>query len=266
MILALVQSAIDYEDKLHNLEKAEQFVRYASNYNADLVLFPEMSFTGFSMRKDFTGETDTFTLDHMLQLANLNHIAIGFGWVSLSTERKNTKAENHYTIISHDNKVLLDYVKCHPFSYAGENDYFFAGQSIEFASFKNFMISTAICYDLRFPELFQIISKKADFIVVPANWPKARSEHWITLLRARAIENQCYIAGINCTGKMNGLVYSGQSMVFDPNGDCLLDLGEKETVQFIQIHNDVEQYREIFPVKLDRREAFYYNLSSMGKK
>lgn len=117
-----------------------------------------------------------------------------------------------------------------------------------------------LCYDLRFPEIFQIASKKADVILVPANWPEARTEHWKCLLRARAIENQVYIFGINCVGKNNGLNYSGHSCIIDPNGKVLEELSDREGVLSFELKNDVKKIRDGFPVKRDRREDLYSRL------
>lgn len=124
-----------------------------------------------------------------------------------------------------------------------------------------------ICYDLRFPEPFQILSKKADLILVPANWPAARSGHWKSLLKARAIENMVYVAGINCAGEMEKQFYSGDSRLYAPDGTKLkketvrlLEYCAEERVMIYDLQNDVHRYRECFPVKEDRREILYQRL------
>lgn len=260
MKLAVNQSKIHYEEKNRNYEEAYKVIKAAKEAEADLIAFPEMSFTGFSMLVDRIGEKEEETIQYIRRLAREYKIAVAFGWVKYDPEQKGEKAQNHYTIVSNKGEVLLDYVKSHPFSFAEEDKEYAPGNQIGFCTINGFMMSVAICYDLRFPELFQAESKKADLIIVPANWPEARREHWKTLLRARAIENQCYIVGINCVGRMNDLDYSGDSLVIHPNGTILLDLKREDGLQMIELHNDVKLVREGFPTKKDRREEYYLKL------
>ena len=166
-----------------------------------------------------------------------------------------------------DIPMMFDYAKIHPFSYSGEDKFFTGGEYQDYLYYKGFNISAAICYDLRFPEIFQTMSKKAELIIVPANWPEVRIGHWDKLLVARAIENQCYIAGINCVGEIGGASYCGGTMLVDPNGDTVIpdeiegsDNGEM--ILIYEIDNDVENVREAFPVKKDRRENIYRSLMS----
>lgn len=218
-----------------------------------LVVLPEMSFTGFSMMIERTRESTMETVERMKELAVRFQVAIGFGWVKAVGE----KAENHYTVVSHKGEILSDYIKLHPFSYAGEDEKFEKGNLFAEFVMEGIPFGSAICYDLRFPEVFQIESKKAHVIIVPANWPKARREHWITLLRARAIENQCYMIGINCVGQIGDLSYSGDSMIVNPNGEVVLRAGNGEQFLEYNLLDDVWEFRNNFPVKQDRRESFY---------
>ena len=261
MRIAISQLSIAYEDKLRNIEKANQAIEFARKQKAELIVFPEMSFTGFSMKLEQIGETDESTVQQMQCLSNEHQIYIGFGWVKLIELNNERKGENHYTIVSPEGKVILDYVKCHPFSYSGENVHFVGGENVRFCKISDFIISVNICYDLRFPEIFQAESKIADLIIVPANWPKERREHWSTLLRARSIENQSYMIGVNCIGESGGVEYSGDSVVIDAAGNVLLSL-IKEEIGVIDIENDVNIVRNRFPMKRDRREKLYNKLYS----
>ena len=124
-------------------------------------------------------------------------------------------------------------------------------------------LSGFVCYDLRFPEIFQAVSDRADMILVIANWPKERALHWETLLRARAIENQCYIIGVNRTGKGNGLEYMESSMAFDPSGERLTKAHSKAELMVVDVEPDkVAKIRKAFPFKKDRQlelyESFYH--------
>ena len=130
--------------------------------------------------------------------------------------------------------------------------FFTGGETIVSCKIKEFQVSTFICYDLRFPEEFRLAAPNVSLILVPANWPKARAEHWKCLLQARAIENQVYIAGINCIGTIKGLEYSGDSRIIDPNGRVIGSI-EEEGILTADLNNDVEEIRSAFPVLSDRK-------------
>lgn len=253
MKIALFQMHIEWENKEKNYIKLENKLKELQAKYIDLLLLPEMSFTGFSMNTEITKENEETTIKMMKQFAVRYDTSIGFGWVKDCGE----KAENHYTIVDKIGVVISDYVKIHPFSYSGEDKKFQGGTNIVNYKIEETEFSTFICYDLRFPEIFQIASKKADVIIVPANWPQKRSEHWKTLLRARAIENQVYILAINCVGDIGGLYYSGDSCVINPNGEIKEILSDVEGVIVYEFDNDVAKYRDSFPVKKDRVEGVY---------
>lgn len=255
MKIELCQTNIIWENKKANLEKAEKII---SQSNSDLLLFPEMSFTGFSSNTELTGENYNFTINSVKQLSLKYKKAIAFGWVYKKTE----KAENHYTFINENGNILSDYVKIHPFSYSGEDNFFNGGSKINIFHYRDFNICNFICYDLRFPEIFQIASKKADLITVAANWPESRRDHWLTLLKARAIENICYIAAVNCVGNIGGLYYSGDSCLINPKGEIMETISNKEGSVSFEITNDTNIYRTNFPAKKDRREDLYIELNN----
>lgn len=253
MRVALAQTNIIWEDKIKNECKAIEYISQASCAGAEAIFFPEMSLTGFSMNTDLTAEKDKNTIHKFCDIAVQYNIAIGIGWAKNTSEL----AENHYTIIGRSGEELSDYAKIHPFSYAGEDKFFSAGSEIVLFDLGNYRWSSFICYDLRFPEIFQIASRTAEAIVVPANWPKQREEHWKCLLEARAIENQCFILGVNCTGRINGVMYGGGSCVFSPNGDLLGKHEGGEGILIMDLDKDVKELREKFPVKKDRKRDLY---------
>lgn len=256
MKIALYQMNIIWENKVSNYIQLENNLKKIGDRGVDLLLLPEMSFTGFSMNTDVTKESDYETVKRMMATAKNYKIAIGFGWVKDCGE----KSENHYTIIGGDGDILSDYVKIHPFSYSGENEKFQGGKEIVCFRFNNISISTFICYDLRFPEVFQIASKDVDVLFIPANWPEIRKEHWKCLLQARAIENQVYIFAVNCVGKIGGLNYAGNSCIVDPHGNILSELSGREGILEYDLNNNVQKVRSEFPVKEDRKEDLYYEL------
>ena len=255
MNFGLVQSNIIFENKEKNIAKAKNIAKKAKAANIDILFFPEMSFTGFSMNTDVIGESDNETINIMAEVAKENGIALGFGWVY----KGRGKAENRYTILNEKGKILSNYTKIHPFSLDGEDRYYNSGNKVTTFEYNGFRICTLICYDLRFPEVFQAASKDADLIVVPANWPDERLDHWRTLLKARAIENLCYIAGINCIGNFNDKTYSGNSSIYNPNGELLIS-SEKESILTFNAVNDVEVFRKNFPSRRDRKTKLYKKL------
>ena len=215
-----------------------------------------MSFTGFSMNTALTGEKNRETVDIMRSYAAKCNIALGFGWTSFN---KN-KAENKYTVVNSIGNVISEYTKIHPFSYSGEDKYFRKGKGISFFEYKGFCISTFICYDLRFPEIFRAASKNADLIIVPANWPGVRSDHWRALLKARAVENMCYIIGVNCVGNTGGTEYFGGSCIYDPSGILLNEMNGSEDMLITDIENNAAKLREAFPALKDRQPELYKKL------
>lgn len=280
MRIALAQTNILWEDKQANLVRVEEFV-VASD--AEIVLFPEMSLTGFSMHTDVTAENSGspdvvqfcmqtgniqtmaelpqtgWTIEQVSALAKRHHKTIGIGW----GKKTEPLCENHYSIVTPDGKIAMDYAKIHPFSYGEEHAHFRGGEKLCAGKLGEFQAGLAICYDLRFPEQFRVMVPETEFFIVPANWPEARTSHWKTLLAARAIENQCYVAGVNCCGDMDGQYYSGDSGVYAPDGSLLVPMKEirladasckEEKLLVYDIQNDVAKTRNAFPVLQDRKE------------
>ncbi|OOM76147.1 carbon-nitrogen family hydrolase [Clostridium sp. BL-8] len=254
MIIGLAQMDISWEDIERNMKKVEEFIEKAAENNVELILFPEMTLTGFTMDIDKLLLSEEEIIDWIKGIAVGNKINIGLGFAIRVDER----GKNKYIIISKEGQVLLKYTKLHPFSYAGESEKYYKGEEIGICKIDEFNIASFICYDLRFPEIFQIVSKKAQMITVAANWPKSRQEHWITLLKARAIENQCYVIGINRVGIGDGLQYDGGSVFINPNGEILNEITSKEVLVVEEL--EIEQVLEVrakFDIKRDRRENFY---------
>lgn len=253
MKIALCQFHRKWEDKVYNLETAKRYIKEAKLQKCQLILFPEMSFTGFSMVIEKTCDKFDETIKEISSLASRFNISIGFGWVGMGKK----KAQNHYGIINERGEMISDYVKIHPFSYSDENQYFESGEKLSVFPLHEFIVSTFICYDLRFPEIFQAVSKQAELIIVAANWPKKRGEHWKKLLVARAVENQSYIAAVNCVGEENGIFYSGDSCVINPDGKIMGKISGEEGLLMIELPKNTEKFRAEFPVKRDRKVEFY---------
>ncbi len=254
MRIALAQTSIHFEDFPKNLKRAEEMIREAASRQADLIAFPEMSFTGFSMHTGLTGELEEASRDFVRQMAITHGIAIVYGWTKKTPEM--SLAENHASVISPEGKILADYQKIHPFH--KEALCFDGGNQLVEFEYKGMTFSLFICYDLRFPEPVLAAAQRSHVILFIANWPEKRRHHWETLLRARAIENQVYVAGVNCTGVQKALTYSGDSAILSYDGTTLAYGGEEEKLVYGDLHLEEEvQYRQDFPVRMDRKIHLY---------
>ncbi len=252
MKIALAQTHIEWEAKMTNIAKAEKIISNQARDGVSMILFPEMSFTGFSMNTTHTGEIELNTLSAIKAMAKKNKVSVGFGWV----KKTEGKCQNVYTILNDEGEVISSYAKIHPFSYSGEDKYFVGGEKVVTYDVGGVPFSSFICYDLRFPEVFRAIADFVHAVIVPANWPAKRAEQWKTLLRARAIENQVYVFAVNCVGDMGGQYYSGDSCVINPDGKILQMLSNQEGVLSFEFEDDVEKYRNEFPVLKDRKGAW----------
>ena len=259
MLTAIFQTDIKFEDKEYNLDHGAELIKRAAENGTSICFFPEMSFTGFSMNISRTGEKDGYTLKTIKKAAVENKIAVGFGYTALVNE----KAENHYAIINSRGELVSDYIKIHSFAIGGEKDDFISGNSLPMPfSIDGHNVSTFICYDLRFPEIFRASADFSSVMTVAANWPKSRREQWITLLKARAIENQVYVIGINCCGVQESISYSGDSIVIDPLGNVISAAADHEEMLLVNIDADTEKIRSGFPVLQSRKQQLYRDLLS----
>lgn len=256
MRIALVSLDQEWENKAENRRRVLRDVDIAVAAGAELVVFPEMTLTGFTMNSDITGEDpeDSETVKFFKNLA-IDRIAIAFGVVHLDAGR----GMNKLIVVGQGGNLVASYTKIHSFSYAQENKYFRAGETPVFFVLNGSTIGLTICYDLRFPSLYQALSYNCDVIINIANWPEVRIEHWDTLLRARAIENQIYMVGVNRTGSDgNGLKYERSSQVFGPSGELIQPLLSHGMVDIVELDEAlVRETRREFPVLSDRRDDLY---------
>ncbi|MDN5067876.1 nitrilase-related carbon-nitrogen hydrolase [Aliarcobacter butzleri] len=256
MKICLVSLNQAWENKNLNLELCKKYILKASSENSDLMIFPEMTLTGFSNNISLIAE-DFEKSETIKQFSNLGkefNISIIFGLVI----EDNEKALNKCLFIDNFGNVVSDYSKIHPFSFSGEDKYFNAGNKLSVVEFKNFKIGLTICYDLRFPELYSSLSKDCDLIINIANWPSKRVDHWNTILKARAIENQIFVAGVNRTGiDGNGLEYVESSNIFNANGEKL-EFEKYEDMKIYDVNiNFTKELKNKFNTVIDRKIEFY---------
>lgn len=256
MKLGLVSLNQIWEDKDANLSLCKDYIKEASNRKLDLIIFPEMTLTGFTTNTALTAEDNNSgeSIKEFSKLASTYGIAIIFGAVIRDTE----KALNRLIFINSNGEILKKYSKIHPFTLSGEDKYFNGGSSLETVDFFEMKIGLTICYDLRFPELYSSLGASCDLIINIANWPSKRVDHWNTLLKARAIENQIFIAGVNRIGiDGNGLEYTDSSNMFNANGEKL-EYMEVNDMKVYEIDKGwTKEFKEKFNTTDDRKIELY---------
>ncbi len=250
LTLAVVQFDPIWEDCNANLKKLEGMI---SDVEADLIILPEMFSTGFTMNAaELAEEMNGKTIEWMLSIAEKKHCSLA-GSIIIEEEGK------YYNRLIWTNPfgIYKTYDKAHLFRMGKENLVYEKGTERNLMLCKGWSICPLICYDLRFPVWSRNFSfpqnHEYDLLVYVASWPQKRSEHWKQLLKARAIENQCYVAGVNRVGiDGKGTQHSGDSCIIDFNGKLLISYEEKESVLIATLSKaQLNTYREKFPAWMD---------------
>ena len=247
--LTLVQTGLQWENKEANLQMLEEKIRNIKD-KTQIVVLPEMFSTGFSMKPESFSETmEGHAVQWMRKLASEKKIIITG---SLIIEDDHQYYNRLIWMLP--NGQLGYYNKRHLFAFAEEDQHYTGGTERLIASVNGWKINLMVCYDLRFPvwarQQFQDDgSFEYDVLIFVANWPERRSLAWKSLLQARAIENQCYVIGVNRVGKDgNDINHSGDSMVIDPLGEILYHKAHEEDVTTISLDRDhLLKTREKFP-------------------
>ena len=271
----IVQLDIAWEDKAANFAKVERLLDGADVREGDLVLLPEMFDTGFSLNTDATADAGGVTLAFLARLSeDLGAVVQGGRTVR---DCHCTHAENRMSVLappgdpnspesrvgestlSDHARLVCEYAKVHPFSFGREPEKFVGGTRVETYAWRageeSLVVQPAICYDLRFPELFRLGAKRgAECVALGACWPEARQSHWRALLVARAIENQAFVLGVNRTGRDPHLAYAGGSIALGPRGEVLGELDAREGVLSVELDPaQLRSWREAFPALQDIR-------------
>lgn len=255
MWIACCQFDIAWEDKAANYRRVEELVRAAELPRDTLLLLPEMFATGFTMNAEAVAESrEGPTAAFLADLARRHGVFVQGGVVV--REKADSRPRNEALVFDPQGRLNAHYAKLHLFSFASEPEHYAPGDEPLTLDCNGVQIAPAICYDLRFPELFRgNVQQGANLLTLIACWPAPREEHWLALLRARAIENQCYVAAVNRCGRdPSGLAYSGRSQIIDPRGVLLADAGGEEGIIRVQLDLESQRaYREQFPALRDRR-------------
>lgn len=251
--VAIVQANQIWEDKEANFTNFERLLEKVEGI--DLILLPEMFHTGFSMNAEELAETmdESKGLEWLKNIAKNKNSAI---YTSLII-KENEKYFNRGVFV-HPSGTIETYDKRKTFGLAGEDKIYTAGLNEKIVNYKGWNLQLQICYDLRFPEIVRnrILTNDLpayDAILYVANWPDKRIEHWNTLLKARAIENQSYVIAVNRVGRDNSeLNYTGHSAGIDPLGKIIKSNDNKEEVLFYQlIKLQQEEILKSFPFLKD---------------
>jgi len=246
-----VQLDIAWEDKAANFSKFRAALASSPPTPGSLVVLPEMFATGFSMNVAATTQgIDREDESFLAELARKYAAFVVGGVVSPQTE---AMSRNDAVVFSPEGGLIARYTKMHPFGLGGEAKVHKAGADVVVFNWSGFVVAPFICYDLRFPEVFRSAARKgAGLFVVIALWPVKRQQHWLTLLQARAIENQAYVVGVNRVGTEPGYLYAGRSVIVDPHGVIIADAGEGENVLAAVVDPEtVASWRREFPALSD---------------
>ncbi|MFM6925308.1 MAG: amidohydrolase [Ferruginibacter sp.] len=254
LTITTIQSNLIWEEKTANLRMLEQKITGIEE-KTEIVVLPEMFNTGFSMRPETFAETmEGETIEWMKRVSRENGIVLTG---SLMIE----EAGNYYNrlVWMLPNGQCGHYDKRHLFAFGEEDKHYSPGNKRLVASVKGWKINLQVCYDLRFPVWARQSPPSSrrcdgceaeyDLLIYVANWPERRSHAWKTLLCARAIENQCYVVGVNRVGSDGNHVYhSGNSLVIDPLGQVLYHMADEEDVNTITLQKEMlEEVRTKFP-------------------
>ncbi len=257
MKIALSSLPIVWQEVRQNKILCEHDIAMSSKNGCDLIVFPEMTLTGFG--RESTENVQSVGAYHFfLTLALVHRIHILFGWVRY----EDGKYYNSATLCSDKGIELFTYDKIHPFSVAQEDEYITKGNILCATKVPFTTIAPAICYDLRFPEIYRVLALHAQTIVTIASWPQEREEHFSTLLKARAIENQIYSIGVNRSKvDNNGTCYSGTPYVYAPDGALIKGEALHPHLYSYSLDSSlVEKERSRFPIIKDRRDSLYEKL------
>jgi predicted amidohydrolase len=252
MRVAALQHDIVWEDRNANFVALAPRVAAAAAAGARLVVLTEMFATGFSMNVAATAEPAGGPATSFLVEQAQHHDV----WLAGSVAERDHGADRPFNtlVLAAPDGALHRYRKIHPFTHAREHEHFAAGDSYVTVDVDGLRVTLFVCYDLRFADEFWATGPDTDVYVVPANWPDTRRAHWRTLLRARAIENQAYVVGVNRVGTGGRLTYVGDSMIVDPMGEILASAAGGEAMLVCEIEAAVvRKTRDRFRFLQDRR-------------
>jgi omega-amidase len=257
LVISLGQMQINYEDAEANFERVRAWTAEAAHCGSGLVLFPELWYSGYDLEKwpRYAAPLGEGLFARLSALAREHHIALG----GSALELKDGHPYNTFTLFDAEGQICAVYRKLHLFGPLGEDRWLRAGDAFTLLEGEWGPVGLSICYDLRFPEVARRYALQgARLWLLPAQWPARRIQHWQTLLRARAIENQMFVAAVNGVGPSGRETFGGLSAVIEPWGEPLAEAGAGEVLLTVEIDLDqADEARRRFPVLKDRRADVY---------
>jgi omega-amidase len=255
--IALAQFEIKIGSPTKNIEMGLAYIDQAIDNECKLVLLPELWTSGYDLenRERYIGLNKELIADLQVK-SNTHNILIGSSFIT----KDFSAFHNTFILIQPNNSITTHYHKVHLFKQLEEAVYFSSGEDFKFADFSIGRVGFAICYDVRFPEMFRVYSRNhVELVLVAAQWGAERAEHWRTLLRARAIENQCFVAAVNSVGLLREKMVAGYSAVITPWGDTLVEanaIEEKLLVAEIDLAM-IKAISALIPSGKDARNDLY---------
>ena len=254
--VAAIQHDIEWNDRDANFEHLGPMIAAAAGSGAGLVLCTETFSTGFAVDVPELGEPEGGPSSMFLAGQARQHgVWVGGSCPEIPPDAPDDDQRpcNSFVLAGPDGTIHR-YRKIHPFTFAGEEKWFRAGDQLVTVDIEGLRVSLFVCYDLRFADEFWQLARHTDLYLVPANWPAKRRLHWQSLLQARAIENQAYVVGVNRVGDGGGLAYSGDSRIVDPLGELLATAAHTESILLADISAaHVAETRDHFRFLQDRR-------------
>lgn len=265
MIVKTFQFKVIDGDVQENIKTVKNFFHDTDLSETDTVVLPEMWTSGYDLENinDYASKYLEPIKSVISELALDNAVNVVAG--SIPNTIGDTGVYNTAFVVNNQGRLVHEYSKMHLVPMLNEPEYLASGNKpVEIFKINNEKCGLVICYDLRFPEIFRDLSLSgAKIIFVVAEWPIERTEHWVTLLKARAIENQCYIVASNTVGSQsNGTTFAGRSMTINPFGEILADANTNNN-EIITADLDldyIEQIRTDIPIFKSRRKDLYQNL------
>jgi predicted amidohydrolase len=257
LTISLAQMDLVLGDPAANLRKAEDWTAEAARRGSDLIIFPEMWTTGcdWPRVKELSTRQDE-VIEAVGNLAKKYGVWLNGSMLALDENRQPT---NTSILFDPQGQQAGVYRKIHLFGVMNEDEHLAAGQHLTTVETSWGQSGLAICYDLRFAEMFRTYALSGvNMVYLPAEWPHPRLAHWRTLLRARAIENQMFMVGVNRVGNDGTYSFFGHSAIIDPWGNAVVEGGESEILLTATIETDmVAEVRQKIPVFKDRRPELY---------
>ena len=242
-----------------NIDHAFHMAATSSLTDIDVLLFPELFTTGYQLPiiHEIAHKKDDPIFNRAITFAKKHNVNIILGSIAF---KEDDNVFNRSLVITREGEIISEYSKLHLFRLMDEHQYLTEGIAPHVFELDNTMMSSIICYDLRFPELTRKIylEQQPKVIFVPMEWPAPRTEAFRALLKARAIENQCYVVSCNRIGEENNSVFEGHSLACDPYGNILNELGDQEGIMDVDIDLSViDKVRNHMTCLSDRRPDIY---------